>query len=300
HRLGKAMGTISANGIDLYHEIHGQGPRLLFISGTGGDLRVRPNVFDGPLPAAFEVLAYDQRGLGQSVDPALYQRIESDKEVNADRRDGDGWDEGAAGDYGMGDYADDAAGLLDALGWDGPVLVMGVSFGGMVAQEFALKHPERVRALVLACTSAGGAGGASYPLHELEALADEERAARHLELADTRRDAAWRAANPDKWQTYLTMAQNARRVDRDEDGARRQLQARAGHDTFERLAAVQCPVLLAGGRYDGIAPMANMEALASRLPEAELEFFDGGHLFFVQDKKAYPRIVEWLSAQAAG
>ncbi len=268
------MGTVSANGIDLYCEVHGQGPRLLFISGTGGDLRVRPNVFDGPLPAAFEVLAYDQRGLGQSDKPAH--------------------------DYGMADYADDAAALLDAVGWEGPVLVMGVSFGGMVAQEFALRHPDRVRALVLACTSAGGAGGASYPLHELETLPEDERAARHLELADTRRDAAWRAANPEKWEAYLTMAQNARREDRDEEGARRQLKARAGHDTFDRLPALQSPVFLAGGRYDGIAPVANMEALAASLPQAELELFDGGHLFFVQDKAAYPRIVQWLSAQAAG
>ena len=289
------MGTINANGIELYYEVHGQGPRLLFISGSGGDLRVRPNVFDGPLPAAFEVLAYDQRGLGQSVDPALDRSGSggSDKSANAST------DNDTLGNYRMIDYADDAAGLLDALGWEGPLLVMGVSFGGMVAQEFALRHPDRVQALVLACTSAGGAGGASYPLHELETLPEDERAARHLELSDTRRDAAWRTANPDKWQTYLTMAQNTRRADRDEDGARRQLQARAGHDTFDRLPTLQCPVFLAGGCYDGIAPMANMEALAARLPAAKLEFFEGGHLFFVQDKKAYPRIVAWLSAQAA-
>lgn len=266
------MSTIRANGIDLYHEIHGQGPRLLFISGTGSDLRMRPNVFDGPLVASFEVLAFDQRGLGQSDKPAKV--------------------------YTMADYADDAAGLLEAVGWEWPVLVMGVSFGGMVAQEFALRHPNKVRALVLACTSSGGAGGASYPLHELETLPEDERTARHLELADTRRDAAWRSANPDEWQSYLAMARNARREDRDEEGARRQLQARSGHDTSDRLPDLKKPVFLAGGRYDGIAPRANMEALAAGLPAAELEFFEGGHLFMVQDKTAYPRIVQWLNGQA--
>ncbi len=261
------MPAVTANGIRIHYERHGGGPRLLFISGTGGDLRVRPNVFDGPLADAFEVLAYDQRGLGQTDKPGA--------------------------EYRMADYADDAAALLDALGW-GSVPVMGVSFGGMVAQELALRHPEKVQRLVLACTSAGGEGGASFPLHELEDLAPAERAARHLTLADTRRDAAWREANPDKWQALLDLSLAGRRADRDESGAARQLEARAGHDTWARLPDLKMPVLLAGGRYDGIAPVANMEAMQTRIPDAELEFFSGGHLFLVQDRSAYPHIIQWL------
>ena len=263
--------AIGANGIRIYCEVQGSGPRLLFISGTGGDLRVRPNVFDGPLAEAFEVLAYDQRGLGQTDKPAA--------------------------EYSMADYADDAAFLLDTLGW-GPVPVMGVSFGGMVAQELALRHPEKVARLVLACTSAGGEGGASFPLHELEHLEPSERAARHLVLADTRRDEAWRAANPDKWASLMAVSLAARREDRDEEGAARQLRARAGHDTWDRLPALSVPVLLAGGRYDGIAPMANMEALRDRIPDARLQFFAGGHLFLVQDRSAYPYIIQWLRDNA--
>ncbi|MGD8415496.1 MAG: alpha/beta hydrolase [Pseudomonadales bacterium] len=265
------MPTVSANGIDIYYELGGSGPGLLFISGTGGDLRNRPNVFDGPLPARFEVLAYDQRGLGQSGKP-----------------------EGA---YRMADYADDAAALLDVIGWD-RVPVIGVSFGGMVAQELALRHPDRVSACVLACTSAGGAGGASYPLHELEGLPEADRAARQLALSDLRRDAAWRAANPEKWQELMDMARTARREDRDEGGARRQLEARAGHDTFDRLPSLRMPVLVAGGRHDGIAPVANLEALSARIPGARLALFDGGHLFLVQDKAAYPYIIQWVSENA--
>ena len=78
-------------------------------------------------------------------------------------------------------------------------------------------------------------------------------------------------------------------------GARRQLAARAGHDTWERLPALDMPVLLAGGRFDGIAPVANMEALAARIPGATLNLYEGGHLFLVQDKSAYPDIIQWLS-----
>jgi len=264
---GASMPAVQANGIQVHYQIGGQGERVLFISGTGGDLRNRPNVFDGPLAGAFEVLAYDQRGLGQTEKPD--------------------------GDYCMADYADDAAGLLDALGW-GRVPVMGVSFGGMVAQELALRHPDRVSALVLACTSSGGEGGASYPLHELEALDEMVRIERSLELADTRRDQAWRRANPEKWQGYVTLALDARRTDRDLVGAAKQLAARAGHDTWDRLPGLDLPVLLTGGRYDGIAPVANMEALAARIPGAGLELYEGGHLFLVQDKAAYPHIIQWL------
>jgi 3-oxoadipate enol-lactonase len=59
---------------------------------------------------------------------------------------------------------------------------------------------------------------------------------------------------------------------------------------------VSCPTLVCGGRYDGIAPPANSEALASRIPGAELELFEGGHMFFIQDRAAWPTITEFLLA----
>src|SRR5262245_65159499 len=95
----------------------------------------------------------------------------------------------------MADYANDAAGLLDAIGWD-DARVMGVSFGGMVAQEFALRHPQKVSRLVLACTSAGGEGGARYPLEQLAALPFEERFFRQLAISELRQTPEWQQANP--------------------------------------------------------------------------------------------------------
>ena len=59
------------------------------------------------------------------------------------------------------------------------------------------------------------------------------------------------------------------------------------------------PILLVGGRYNGIAPVANMQALDAQLANSELRLFDGGHLFLVQDKQAYPEIVSWLQQQSA-
>jgi 3-oxoadipate enol-lactonase len=258
--------------IELYYERAGSGPPLLFISGTGGDLRMKPNVFDGPLARSFDLLAYDQRGLGQSAKPDV--------------------------PYSMADYADDAAALMDSQGWD-EALVIGVSFGGMVAQELVLRHPERVRRLVLACTSPGGAGGSSFPFHEIEHLTGEARAKHLIPLSDVRRAEAWAAAHPEAYAQLVELG--ARDPFADEPGhamgARRQLEARARHDAWDRLPQIRCPVMIAAGRYDGLALPATQERLAARIPGASLRFFEGGHLFMIQDRAAVPAMTAFLTAE---
>jgi 3-oxoadipate enol-lactonase len=256
--------------IELWFERAGEGRRLLFISGTGGDLRVRPNVFEGPFARGFDLLAYDQRGLGRSSKPDV--------------------------PYSMAQYADDAAALLDHVGWP-TARVIGVSFGGMVAQELALRHPERVERLVLACTSPGGAGGSSFPFHEIEHLQGEARARHLIPVSDTRRDAAWAAANPDLYAQFVAMGSVDPYADEPghREGARRQLEARAKHDTWERLDRIACPTLIAAGRHDGIALPATQENMAARIAGAQLRFFEGGHLFMLQDREANRAIIEFLN-----
>lgn len=257
--------------IQMYYEVKGEGPRLMFISGTGGDLRRKPNLFNSPLAERFKILAFDQRGLGQTDKPDT--------------------------PYTMFNYASDADALLEALGWNS-CLVMGVSFGGMVAQEFALYYPQRVEKLVLACTSSGSAGGASYPLHELSGLKLEERAIKMIELLDTRYNEAWQEAHPKQFKvmvdqmisTYMFGAEEPGRA----MGARRQLEARIKHDTYDRLPNLKVPVYLCGGKYDGISPPENLRALCDRIPNARLEFFEGGHMFLLQDLRAYKCVIEFL------
>jgi 3-oxoadipate enol-lactonase len=267
------MPTASFGDISLCYERQGEGPPLLFISGTGGDLRRQPNVFAGPAPKAFDLLAYDQRGLGRSSKP--------------DRP------------YSMADYADDAARLLDAVGWD-RVPVLGVSFGGMVAQELVLRHPRRVDRLVLACTSPGGAGGASYPFHQIQDLTGEALACFMTPVSDIRHDQAWMDAHPDQMAMIIAASEDPFA---DEPGhamgARRQLEARADHDAWDRLPQIACPVMIAAGRYDGVALPETQEKMAARIPGARLRFFEGGHLFMIQDREAMPAIMRFLKGEDA-
>lgn len=268
------MPFANLRGVDFYFEQAGAGPRLLFLNGSGGDLRQQPRMIDGPLSETFEILAHDQRGLGQSGKPDL--------------------------EYTMADYADDAAALLDHVGWD-RCHVLGVSFGGMVAQELAIRHSERIDRLVLACTSSGGGGRASYPLHELAALGPEKYMAGMISISDTRWADRGEGKGSEDFEKLLELMQARQTLPEDGEsqeakalGARRQLEARIGHDTWERLGSIEAPTLLCGGRYDGIAPPANMENLAQRIRNTQLEFFEGGHGFLLEDRAAFKRIQSFL------
>jgi 3-oxoadipate enol-lactonase len=271
------MPFVAVRDLQMYYEIRGTGPRLLSISGTGGDLRRSPNIFEMPIARHFEILAYDQRGLGQTSRPDIL--------------------------YTMADYADDANALLEAVGWD-RCLLMGVSFGGMVAQEFTLRYTHRVERLVLVSTSSGGKGGPSYPLHEFADLPVEDYARRILELSDTRRDEAWQIANPAQFQTLFDQVLAGLRVGADEPGRKigfqRQLEARSHHDTYERLPTLKMPVYICGGRYDGIATPANLKAMQEQIPGARLKLFEGGHLFYIQDPRAFDRMVAFLRGDPDG
>ena len=165
----------------------------------------------------------------------------------------------------------------------------------MVAQEFAVTNPERVERLALACTSAGGDGGSSYPLQKLLELPSEQRAAAQLKLADSRWDERWLEAHPaDRALTEGLTADGQNQPDPAAYNA--QLKARAAHDVWERLDAISCPTLVGYGNYDGIAPVQNSTAIASRIRGAELRGYEGGHLFLFQDPAALPEFEAFLQA----
>ena len=255
--------------ISINYEVSGSGPRVLFFNGSGATLKSTALLI-GALAKTCTVLAHDQRGLGETSIPE--------------------------GPYTMAQYAHDGAALLDHVGWD-TCAVVGISFGGMVAQEFAVSYPQRVEKLVLLCTSAGGDAGASYPLHELGALPAEERAARITTLTDTRFTPEWLATHPDD-AAMVAMRNDQAAVPKSKDtikGEMLQLGARIGHDVSDRLHHVSAPVFVTAGRFDGIAPVSNSEEIVKRLPNATLSIYEGGHIFTAQDRQAIVDIRTFLT-----
>jgi pimeloyl-ACP methyl ester carboxylesterase len=253
--------------VEVFYERWDGGPPLLFLNGSGATIDgVR--LLLAPFAERFDLVVHDQRGLGRTSSPP--------------------------GAWTMADYAADALALLDHLGW-AAARVVGISFGGMVAQELAATWPDRVERLALLCTSPGGDGGASYPLHELATLDAAERATVGVRILDTRFTPEWLASHPSDRALADLMAARQGQAGATGDGAVRQLEARRGHDVFDRLPAVRCPTLVAAGRYDGIAPLGNSEAIASRIPGAELRVYEGGHAFFAQDPTALPEVIEFLA-----
>jgi 3-oxoadipate enol-lactonase len=261
------------NGVELYWEQRGGGPRLLFCNGSGLTLQdVRPLL--DPLATSFDLLAWDYRGFGRSA-PVTRP-------------------------YTMADVAADAAGLLEVTGWES-CRVVGASFGGMVAQEFAVTYPQRVERLALACTSAGGEGGSSYPLQKLLELPPEQQAAAELKLVDSRWDQRWLEAHPADRAIAegMTAAGQAQQGSAAAAAYAAQLQAREGHDVWDRLGEITCPTLVGYGEYDGIAPARNSEKIASRIRGAELDGYEGGHGFLFQDPAALPAFIAFLQAPSS-
>lgn len=264
--------------LQIHYEVstpdNADAPRLLFIGGTGGDLRVKPSVMDGPLTKAFNLLAYDQRGLGQTVSPD--------------------------GPYTMEQYADDAAAVMRHIGWDS-AHVYGVSFGGMVAQNFVLRHPGMVDKLALACTSAGGES-ASFAFHDIHHLEGRERFDFMLGISDTRNDAAWQKDNAERvdqmWEFTAAQREGIPVTETSAHGAWLQIEARKLHDTASRLSEITVQTFICGGKFDGIAPPSNLEFLKGQIAGSTLSFYEGGHLFMIQDPLAIKDVMAFLSPAA--
>ena len=264
--------TVKVPGARLHVERTGQGEAMLGITGFG----VSSHMFAPVLPLfshRFDCITYDNRSAGRSSIPLVPTS--------------------------MPELAADAVRVLDALGVRA-AHVHGVSMGGMIAQELALRFPDRVLSLVLQGTSPGGPRSAPPALESLAAIAaqrlpvSKERKTRmitkHL-FSDE-----FAAAHPQEVLEHL------QRLGADRAGVRGALQhfaASSVHDTLSRLPDLQAPTLVLHGGADRLVSPANADLLAARIPRARLAIVPGtGHLPLLERPEPVRDLIfEWMDEQ---
>ncbi len=260
--------------IEVYYETHGEGEPLLLITGFGS-YSAHWHVIVPHLSREFRVVAFDNRGTGRSDKPDY--------------------------PYTLAMMAGDAKGVLDVLGID-RAHVFGVSMGGMIAQEFALNYPDRLRCLVLGCTNCGGkhAIPASEEARQflfgrdMAKLSVEERARLTVHWLWTKE---FIEKHPEAVEDYVTITS---RYPTPVHGFRSQAQAIAGHDTYDRLPQIKAPTLVITGDADRLIPPENSKILASRIPSAELVILKNAGHGFITDatEEASKAIIDFLKRQS--
>ena len=241
-------GTVQANGQVLYYEVHGEGPALVLVMGIGYDSSLWTLAQVPALSTQFQVVLVDNRDAGRSSK--------------------------ATHPYRISDMADDLAGLLDALGIARSHL-LGLSMGGMIAQEFALRHPDRLDRLVLSGTGAAPARAAVDPIRiwswvkandatgevfggqQFVSLFSTSFLRNHQAVRDT---AELIASNP------YPMSPEA---------YQRQADAYGQFDALDRLGAIAAPTLVVVGEQDLVAPPWIAKEVAAAIPGARFELIRG-------------------------
>ena len=260
-------GTIHANGQELYFESHGEGPPLVLIMGIGYDATLWTLAQVPALSRLFRVVIFDNRDAGRSSI--------------------------ASGPYSIADMADDVAALMSALDIERAHL-LGLSMGGMIAQEFALRHPGRLNRLVLSGCGAAPARSAFDPIHTWN----------WVKAADTTGEVF--ARQQFTWLFSSAFLRNKEAVQQTIDfltsnphsiapGAyNRQADAYLGYDALDRLAGVTSPTLVIVGEQDLLTPPWICREVADRIPGSQFAIIKGdgsSHVVPIERPEEFNRLV---------
>jgi pimeloyl-ACP methyl ester carboxylesterase len=259
------MPKIQVGEVNLNYDVAGKGEPILMIMGLGASSALWAPELVAELARTFRVITFDNRGTGQSDKPDAPYSIEM--------------------------FADDAAGLLGKLEV-ARAHIFGVSMGGMIAQEFALRHPGRTATLTLGCTMAGGAHAVPPPLESLQfltaprgELAPEEMVRRSWPFTYTPKYTAENRA--------VLEASIARLLKHPTPpfAFQRQLEGTYTLKTFDRLPQIKAPTLVVTGDADVLIPAKNSEIIAAQIPGAKLHIIAGvGHGFMDEGRAAFLKV----------
>jgi len=264
------MPQIRVGDFNIEYYVEGSGPPLLMISGFTAQASGWSEPFTQRLQQSFSTIRYSHRGTGTS-----------------DR---------LAGEITLRDLADDAAGLLTALGIE-KAHVLGVSMGGMIAQELALNHPQRVQGLVLGCTACGGKHRVAAAPEVMELLTPQPGLSREEQVRRS-----WPAiTTPEFLESHLDVMEERLRTSLINptpiETAMRQMAAVQVFDSYERLPQIVTPTLILHGDCDVLVPVENALVLKNRIQGAEMHIFPvAGHLFIWEfPEESAGAVVEFLA-----
>ena len=268
------QGHADVRGQDIYYELHGEGPTLVLVMGIGYDATLWANQV-AAFANEYRVLVFDNRDVGRSGQ--------------------------AATPYGIADMADDLAGLMDALG----ILrahVLGLSMGGMIAQEFAIRYPSRLDKLVLTGVAGATARSRFDPIASWRFVKDQDP------------DGMAFAGQQFHWLFSESFLRNDEAVDQvlqmlgsnpnpmGAEAFARQAAAYLEHDVLDRLEAVTAPTLVIAGERDRLTPPWICEEVADHIPRAQLEVVRGpgaSHVLPLERPADFNRLVlDFLGASA--
>lgn len=252
----------------LNYETRGAGEALILIPGFACGAWSWYRQKD-ELSKDFRVITFDPRGIGKS-------KIENPEDAE---------------NLSLQTFVEDVFGILDDLKIE-RANVLGASFGGFVAQEFALKFPERLDKLILACTSAGGANHVKPDIEILRSFSPDP----NLTIGERIRKFI-RPAFTDQFNSdYADEVEQVCRLREASEVAEAvyfaQLQVAFSFDFSENLDRIKHETLVLTGDKDSVVPMENSVNLAEKIPNARLKIIkNGSHMFFVENADEFNRIV---------
>jgi pimeloyl-ACP methyl ester carboxylesterase len=248
------MPSVDAGGTELHYLRSGEGEPLLLIQGMSATHLAWGGKFLSELESSFECIVFDNRGMGLSGRAEL--------------------------PFTIADLAADTAALLDALELE-TAHVVGISMGGMIAQELALAHPERIRTLTIGCSYCGGPEGTLMASEDLQLLGTAYASGEPEQVFRAMWEINLSPGFCEDDSRFAAFAEMGSQLPAPQPVVLQQMRACGAHDTHTRLGQVSLPTMVIHGDADRLLGHGNGREIAAAIPDSRFETLEGaGHMFW--------------------